>query len=74
MKNKCSICGANLKDGISTISTDNDDTLIVMRKIPALICSNCGEEYFEDNILKEIEKKFSEKKDNTSQVQIFAFS
>jgi len=39
-----------------------------------LICSNCGEEYFEDNILKEIEKKFSEKKDNTSQVQIFAFS
>ncbi len=74
MKNKCSICGADLKDVISTISIDNDDTLIVMRKIPALICSNCGEEYFEDNILKEIEKKFSEKKDNTSQVQIFAFS
>jgi len=73
MINKCSICGADLKDGVSTISTDNDDTLIVMRKIPDLICLKCGEEYFEDNILKEIEKKFSEKKDNKSLVQIFTF-
>ena len=71
---KCSICGADLKTGSSTISTDDSDNLIVIRKVPVLICSNCGEEYFEDNILQEIEKRFSEKKDNNSQVQIFAFS
>ncbi len=74
MKKKCSICGADLKHGSSTISTDDNKNLIVIRKVPALICSNCGEEFFEDNVLKEIEKRFSEKKDNTSQVQIFAFS
>jgi YgiT-type zinc finger domain-containing protein len=45
MKNhKCQICGGNFEPGFTTISKDTDTNLIVFRKVPALICSNCGAE------------------------------
>jgi YgiT-type zinc finger domain-containing protein len=73
-KNKCPICGGNFEPGFTTISKDNDNNLIVFRKVPALICSNCGEEYIEDSVLQQIEKKLAKPIDKYNQVEILAYS
>ncbi len=75
MKNhKCQICGGNFEPGFTTISKDNDTNLIVFRKVPALICSNCGEEYIDDKVLTKIEKKLSKRKDKSEQIEILEYS
>lgn len=72
--NKCPICGGSFESGFSTISSDNDDNLIVLRKVPVMICTSCGEEYIEDTVLQNIEKKLNKGQDKTKQIEIFAYS
>jgi YgiT-type zinc finger domain-containing protein len=73
-KNKCPLCGGTYEPGFTTISKDSDTNLTVFRKVPALICTKCGEEYIEDKVLISIEKKLSKPIDKFNQVEILAYS
>lgn len=72
MKN-CPICGGDFEPGFTTFSNDTGDNLTVLRKVPALICSNCGEEFIENNVVKQIEEKLNSIKGKNSQIEIQAF-
>jgi YgiT-type zinc finger domain-containing protein len=43
---KCMICQyGETEPGTTTVALTRDDTTIVIRDVPALICTICGEEY-----------------------------
>ena len=42
--------------GTTTMSVDKEDTVVVIRDVPAEICSTCGEEYLDAQTTKEVEK------------------
>ena len=43
---KCAIClNGTTTDGHTTIVLEREQTTVVFKKVPALICDNCGEEY-----------------------------
>ena len=45
---KCAICRNGETSPGSTIYTFTDDeTIVVVKDVPAQICDNCGEEYFD---------------------------
>jgi YgiT-type zinc finger domain-containing protein len=39
------------KDGTATVTLDKNGTTLVFKGVPARICSNCGEEYVDENIV-----------------------
>lgn len=48
---KCAICrhGETIP-GKVTITLDRDDTTLVIKNVPAMVCGNCGEEYVSEEI------------------------
>ena len=53
---KCIVCKTGtVSSGTTTLSIDNGTTVVVIRNVPAQICSNCGEEYIDADTMKEIE-------------------
>ncbi len=43
---KCVICQyGETEPGTTTVALTRDDTAIVIRDVPALVCTTCGEEY-----------------------------
>ena len=42
--------------GSATVTVDKHSTVVVIRDVPALVCSTCGEEYLDAETLKQIEK------------------
>ncbi len=43
---KCVICQyGETEPGTTTVALTRDETTIVIREVPALICTTCGEEY-----------------------------
>ena len=43
---KCSTCGvAELAEGHVTLTFERENTTIVVKDVPALVCPNCGEEH-----------------------------
>ncbi len=43
-----------LKRGIGTFEVDHAGTKLVVKQVPALVCDNCGDEYFEGTIAAEL--------------------
>lgn len=61
---KCAICHyGHTKAGNATIVLEREQSMIIIKHIPANICENCGEEYVSSEINQEIlwraEKAFS---------------
>lgn len=54
---KCYSCGAKLKKESVNITRYWGKELIALEDVPALVCTQCGERYFEAKVSSEIDKK-----------------
>ncbi len=48
---KCVICKrGETHPGAGTVTLERGGTTVVVKKVPAEICSNCGEKYYDEQI------------------------
>lgn len=48
---KCAICKQGAaRAGRTTVTLERDDTVLVIKNVPAEICDNCGEAYVSDEV------------------------
>ncbi|MFK5984301.1 MAG: type II toxin-antitoxin system MqsA family antitoxin [Pseudomonadota bacterium] len=52
---KCMICkqGAT-REGYTTVTLNRGDSSIIIKKVPAQICENCGEYYLSEEISEQV--------------------
>ena len=54
---KCSLCKGQMKNGKTNMPFEIDqDSVIVVKDVPALLCSQCGESFIEIDTVRLIEK------------------
>jgi YgiT-type zinc finger domain-containing protein len=54
---RCIVCkNGSTQPGTVTVTVDKRTTVVVIRDVPAAVCSTCGEEYIDADTLREIEK------------------
>ena len=56
----CIVCKkGDTQNGTTTVSIDKGTSIVVIRDVPAEICSTCGEEYIDAKTMKDVEKLVS---------------
>jgi YgiT-type zinc finger domain-containing protein len=73
-KNRCAVCGGNLIQGEATCTVDFGSGIVVVRNVPATVCSQCGMEWIGDNEAEKIESIVKEAKANHKEVEIMSLS
>jgi len=72
---KCVICkNGTTENGFTTITLEKNDSTIVFKHVPALVCSNCGEKYVEDSVTKDVLKSAQEIQESGVQIDIRDFT
>lgn len=66
----CFICSGKVEKGTTTFVLDLKSSLIVIRNVPALVCTQCGEEWIEDSKTIELEQITERTKAHDSQVVV----
>ncbi len=66
----CFKCDGELKDKKINYVVDMDDTIIIIKKVPAKVCTKCGEQYFDDQTSQNIEKIVNKLKQISAEVTI----
>jgi YgiT-type zinc finger domain-containing protein len=57
----CVICKhGETAPGAATVTLTRDDTTVVVKDVPALVCDNCGEEYVDSEITERLLKTAEE--------------
>ncbi|MDR0842093.1 MAG: type II toxin-antitoxin system MqsA family antitoxin [Acidobacteriota bacterium] len=53
---KCFLCKGEMTAGHTTHTVDRGSTLIVIKRVPAMICSQCGEVWFGGTVQRQLEQ------------------
>ena len=53
---KCGICKAEMEDKAVTYTEDLDQGIVVIRHVPALVCTECGNTWYSGTVAAQLEK------------------
>ncbi len=67
---KCPLCGGEMCDGITTAPFFVGEKIIVIKDVPAEICSECGESYMKSSVVDGIEKLLDRLEDLQSEMSV----
>ena len=70
----CHACGGTMEQGEATFTVDFGSGVVVIRDVPATVCSQCGMEWIDDDIGERIEKIVKDAKDKHSVVEVMSLS
>jgi YgiT-type zinc finger domain-containing protein len=72
---KCVICKhGETKPGLVTVTLERDESIIVLKKVPAEICDNCGEYYLSDVVTKQVLEKAESAINNGAELEIIRYA
>jgi YgiT-type zinc finger domain-containing protein len=52
---RCALCGGEMYEGITTIPFLIGEKVVVIKDVPAEICSDCGEAYMKSSVVDKVE-------------------
>ncbi len=72
---RCVICKhGETQPGLVTVTLERDESIIVIKKVPAEVCDNCGEYYLSDSITEEVLEKAEVAVNNGAEVEIIRYA
>ncbi len=66
----CPICGGDREPGTTLFSVDLGHGVVVVRNVPASVCSQCGEALIEDETVEELERIVADARVHKRQVEV----
>ena len=73
-ENRCPLCGGDKQDGTTIYSVDLGFGVVVVRNVPAMICSQCSEEWIDAVTAKKLEKMVDMARKNKLQIEMVEFA
>ena len=70
---ECFMCKGELIEKKVNYMVDLEKTIIIIKDVPAKVCDQCGEQYFDDETSQNIEKIINKLKDLSTEVTIINY-
>jgi YgiT-type zinc finger domain-containing protein len=67
---QCSLCKGKLEKGNINHVVNIDNLIIIIKKVPAEVCKQCGEYYLDHEVAKKVEDIVDNVKNNKAEVII----
>lgn len=72
---KCIICKhGETKPGLVTVTLEREECIIVLKKVPAEVCDNCGEYYLSDAVTEQVLEKAESAINNGAELEIIRYA
>ena len=70
---ECFMCKGELIEKKVNYMVDFEKTIIIIKGVPAKVCSECGEQYFDDETSQNIESIVNKLKDLSTEITIINY-
>jgi len=72
---KCLICRVGeTKKGTATVTLERGESTIIVREVPADVCTNCGEYYLDDETARKVYELAESAVQRGAEVEILRFA
>ena len=67
---KCLTCKhGQTNPGLVTVTLEREESIVIIKKVPAEVCDNCGEYYLSDEITEQVLQRAEIAIDNGAEVE-----
>ena len=71
---RCPLCGGQKAPGTTTFSADLGSGVVVVRRVRATVCSQCGEEWIADATARQLEQIVNDARARRHEVEVTALA
>ncbi len=72
---KCSICKTGVTgDGYATVTLERDGATVIIKKVPAQVCDNCGEYYLSEDVTTRVMSMAEDAVKRHAEVEILLYA
>jgi len=71
---KCPLCGGEKKEGSTIHTVDLGFGIVIVKDVPAKVCSQCGEVWISSDVASKLEKIVDLARKNHLQLELISFS
>ena len=71
---QCPLCGGNKEAGVTTFTADLGSRVVVVRKVRATVCAQCGEEWIDDAVARRLEQVVNDARVQRRELEVTVFS
>ncbi len=66
----CPLCGGRKEDAAVTYTVDTGEGIVIVRNVKAKVCSQCGEEWIDNETAGRLQKIVQEAREKRHQVEV----
>jgi len=70
----CFMCKGNLNESLTTYMIDLGSTIVIIKNVPSLVCEQCGEVSYSDEVAQELEKIINKIKNTTTEIVVLNYN
>ncbi|MGR3304053.1 MAG: type II toxin-antitoxin system MqsA family antitoxin [Candidatus Scalindua sp.] len=70
----CPLCGGEKQAGKTTFTVDLGFGVVVVREVPATVCSQCGADWIDDAIAEKLERIVDDARERHNLVEVTTLS
>ena len=70
----CPVCGGTRGPGLTTFSVELGFGVLVVRHVPATVCTQCGADWISDDVAAQLEDRVSAAREKHAEVEVVAFA
>jgi len=73
MDDLCPTCGGEKVEGTTTFTTDLEFGVVIVRNVPASVCKQCGDDWIDPEVARNLEQIVEEAKEKKSQIEMLPY-
>ncbi|MCI8397217.1 MAG: type II toxin-antitoxin system MqsA family antitoxin [Clostridia bacterium] len=70
---KCFMCKGNLEEQKTTFMTEFENCIVIIKNVPSLVCKQCGEVSYSDEVAKKIEELVNSVKNTITEITVINY-
>ena len=72
--NTCFLCKGNLEEKKTTFMVELDNCIVIIKNVPSLVCKQCGEVSYSNEVAKQIERLVNSVKNIITEITVINYS
>ena len=70
----CFMCKGKLEEKNTTVMVELDNCIIIIKNVPSLVCEQCGEVSYSNEVSKQLEKLVNAVRNSITEITIINYS
>lgn len=70
----CFMCKGKLEEKNTTFMVELDNCIIIIKNVPSLVCEQCGEVLYSNDVSKQLEKLVNAVRNSITEITIINYS